>query len=249
MFEPQRHRGTEKTQSHPPTSQTRRHEDTKTSQKPPPRFLTQRRGGAEAQRTGRESLSRGEAPTAGRSGTGGQGNDSDRKRSSTLPCPPACASESAGLATPPLHFMVGENTPLFPMEVRRNRRAPGASAGGKPGCDERLRSEQSGFLPAGGDRQIAACSAVNPRHCCITSATNPLCLRVFVFVTWARLRRRAATPWQASGSAPLRLCVSAFLPSVFLLCASVPLWFSWCLDGSPGCVGGKFEIRNSKFEI
>ena len=41
------------------------------------------------------------------------------------------------------------------IKVRRNRRAAGASAGGKRGCDERSRSEQTRFLPAVGDRQIA----------------------------------------------------------------------------------------------
>ena len=147
-----------------------------------------------------------------RPGTGGQGDDSDRKRSSTLPCPPACALESAGLATPPLHFMIGGNAPLFPMEVRRNRRAPGASAGGKHGGDGCLHPELTCFPPVVGDRQIAGSSAVNLRHCCITSATNPSCLRVFVFATWA------------GGSAPLRLCASAFLLSVSLcLCGFLPL--------------------------
>ena len=142
--------------------------------------------------------------------------------------------------SPPFNGWEGHASFPDRREARRNRRAPGASAGGKYGCDERLRSEQSGFLPAGGDHQIAGCSAVNPRHCRIVSATTSLRLCVFAplrFIGWA------------GNSAPLRLCASAFLPSVFLLCVSVSLWFSRCLGGSPGCVNGKFEIRNSKFEI
>jgi len=85
-----------------------------------------------------------------------------------------------------------------------------------------LRSEQTGLPPVGGDRQIAARSAANPRYRRITSATNFLYLRVFVF---------------------------AMSSSVFLLCVSVSLWFFRCFGASPGPVGGKFEIRNSKFEI
>ena len=44
---------------------------------------------------------------------------------------------------------------------RRNRRAVGVSAGEELGCDERSRSEQAGFPPVAGDRQIAGRSAVN----------------------------------------------------------------------------------------
>ena len=107
-------------------------------------------------------------------------------------------------------------------EARRNRRAPGASAGGAFGRDKRSRLERTNVSPAVGDRSIAGCSAVNPRHFHITSATTSL--------------------------RPLRLC--GFLGRAALrLCVSVSLWFSRCLGGSPGCVGGKFEIRNSKFEI
>ena len=62
---------------------------------------------------------------------------------------------------------------------RRNRRASGASAGGKRDDDGRSRPESTGFLPAGGDRMIADCSAVNLRHCRITSATISLRLCVF----------------------------------------------------------------------
>ena len=46
-------------------------------------------------------------------------------------------SKSAALATPLLHFIVGGIAPLSPREARRNRRAPGASAGEKHGDDGR----------------------------------------------------------------------------------------------------------------
>jgi len=91
--------------------------------------------------------------------------------------------------------------PLLPLKKksRRNRRAPGALAGGKHGCDERSRSEQTGFSPVGGDRQIADVSAVNPRHCRIKDVicvylcdlwaswpgVRPSCLRVFVFAIFS----------------------------------------------------------------
>ena len=98
---------------------------------------------------------------------------------------------------------------------RRNRRAYGAAAGGKSDCDGCSHPEQASFSPVGGDLQIAGSSAVNLRHCRITSATTSLHL---------------------CASAALRLCV---IPSV-LLCVSASLWFSscsslvsWCLGGSP----------------
>ncbi len=92
-------------------------------------------------------------------------------------------------------------------EVRRNRRAAGASAGWKSGCDERSRSELTCFQPAVGDRQIAGCSAVNRWHRRITSATTSLRLCDFAslrFVSWVALR--------LCGSAPLRLCVEILIP-------------------------------------
>ena len=220
MFEPQRHRGTEKAQS---TSQTRRHEDTKASQRAPTQpFLnaeTRRRRGAE--RVTRDSTTQ-RGPGRRRTTTGDLWAGPPLRSQAIVAVVRPSGLRSAERR--PRHFSPlfngWEGHASFPdrREARRNRRAPGASAGGKPGCDEHLRSEQSGFLPAVGDRQIADCSAGNPRHFRITSATTSL--------------------------RPLRLCVS-----VFLLCVSVSLWFSRCLGGSPGRVGGKFEIRNSKFEI
>jgi len=136
-------------------------------------------------------------------------------------------------------------------EGRRNRRAPGASAGGAFGRDKRSRLERTNVSPAVGDRSIAGCSAINPRHYCITSTTTSLRpLRLCGFLGQAALRLCASASLRSFLCVrTLCLCASAFLPSVFLLCVSVPLWFSGCLGGSPGRVGGKFEIRNSKFEI
>jgi len=241
MFEPQRHRDTEKTQSHPPihiaNTKTRRHKAITKTTHPPLNAETRRRRGAE-NRHGEFVPWR----DPGRRTTAGDRRAGQRLRMRAfvaVALPSGLRSEDRRPRHSPSPFNDWEGHASFPdrREARRNRRASGVSAGGKHGCDERLRSEQSGFLPAGGDRQIAGCSAVNPRHTRITSATNPLCLRVFVFATWA------------SVSAPLRLCGSAFLPSVFRLCVSVSLWFSQCLGGSPGRVSGKFEIRNSKFGI
>ena len=83
-------------------------------------------------------------------------------------------SKSAGLAT--LHpLLLNERRPApNRRRARRNRRAPGAPAGGRPVCDERSRSEQTGFPPVGGDRQIADCSAANPRYDLSVSARSSL---------------------------------------------------------------------------
>jgi len=79
----------------------------------------------------------------------------------------------------------------------RNRRAPGASSGGKYGDDGRLRPELTCFPPVVGDREIADVSA-NARHYRIRESICvylrdlrflrcvvgwSLCLRVFVFAT------------------------------------------------------------------
>ena len=78
-----------------------------------------------------------------------------------------------------LRFQSGGKRRLFNgEEVRRNRRAPCASAGGKHGDDGRSRPESTWFSPAVGDRTIAVSSAVNLRHGHITSVTTSLRLRV-----------------------------------------------------------------------
>jgi len=187
LAQPQRHRDTEKAQSHPPTSQTRRHEDTKRAQSRPPA-------------TEKPQITQINADSP-RGFTTWRGPRSDERG-------PRHSSSSFQGREGHAFRSDGE-------DARRNRRAPSAAAGGKSGCDERLRSEQTGLPPVGGDRQIAARSAVNPRHCRIVSATTSL-----------------------------RLC--AFASLRFSWCF---LLVSWCLGGSPGCVVGKFEIRNPKSEI
>jgi hypothetical protein len=92
--------------------------------------------------------------------------------------------------------------------ARRNRRAPGASVGGKHGCDERLRSEQTCFSPAVGDRQIADCSAVNPRY--------RLSISVGSSLHYLRHLRDLRAKW-----ATLRLFVSSHCVPSLCLCASV----------------------------
>jgi len=196
-------------------TKTQRHEGIATPSIRPINAETRRRGGA-------ESLSGEFSPWRGpghRLTTAGDRWDILQIRSPAIVtgvCPSSLRSGSAGLATPTLYLKCdGHAHRPSRKAVRRNRRAPGASVGGKRGCDERLRSEQTGFPPAGGDPLIADCSAVNPRPCRITSATTSSCLCVFVFAMCAALRLRD----------------SVFLLSVFLLCVSVPLWFNRLAGG------------------
>ena len=225
MFEPQRHRGTEKTQS---PSQTRRHEDTKASQRAPTQpFLnaeTRRRRGAE--RVTQDSTTQ-RGPGRRRTTTGDRWAGPPLRSQAIIAVVRPSGLRSAERR--PRHssssFNGWEGRASFPdrREARRNRRAPSASAGEAVGRDKRSRLERTNAPPAGGDHQIADVPAVNPRHRRITSATNPSCLRVFVFA----------------------MCDD----SVSGLCVSVSLWFFRCFGDPPPPVNGKFEIRNSKFEI
>jgi len=125
-IEPQRHRGTER----------RKHEGTKT------------------QRTSHEDSPLGEVPAVvgRRPGTAEAGHRSERERSSRWPATTACtlgerrprhSSAVTRWMAPPLTIR---------REGRRNRRAAGASAGGKLGADGRSRPEATRFPPVGGDR-------------------------------------------------------------------------------------------------
>jgi hypothetical protein len=146
-----------------------------------------------------------------RPGTAGPDNRFGRKRPARCHDPAAYALEERR----PRHSSapVGEWTasPLPKRRgARRNRRAPGVSPGRKHGCGERSRSEQTRFSPAGGDRQIAGCSAVNRRH---RRHPSPLRLSVSICVICGQ-------SWMAGWiCADLRYLR-------FLLCASVSLWFS-----------------------
>jgi hypothetical protein len=122
----------------------------------------------------RETQARDEVPAVvrRRPGTAGTYSSSDRQRSSLEYVPAACA---LGAQASPLPLFIhgwGDRPPLS-VEVRRNRRAPGASAGGKHGDDGRLRPELTCFSTAG-DRQIADCSAVNSRYRRMKLATTSL---------------------------------------------------------------------------
>jgi hypothetical protein len=113
-------------------------------------------------------------------------------------------------------------------EARRNRRAPGVSAGGNTGCDGRLRPELTGFPPAGGDRRIAGCSAVNCLHRRITSVRTSaficvICGFSVASVAFVPLCLRVC---DVRG----RFCVSASLRFFSLCSFSVSL----CLCGSTG---------------
>ena len=99
--------------------------------------------------------------------------------------------------------------------ARRNRRAPGASSGGTFGRDKRSRLGQTSVSPVGGDRQIADCSAVNPRHC---SLKETICVN---------LRDLRALRWTSDFAMASCLCVF-----VFAMSCSVFLSVSLCLCGS-----------------
>jgi len=139
---PQRHRGTEKTQSQPPTSQPRRHEDTKTSQSLLDRPARSRPPG------GQGPLGRATVPNA-----------SVRRSHSTQR--PAL-SESAGLAS-----RLDQTFAFEQARIRRDRRAASASAGGKSDRDGCLHPERSGFSPGAGDLGSPALPPLHsgqPRH-------------------------------------------------------------------------------------
>jgi len=226
--EPQRHRGTEKTQSRP-TSQTRRHEDTKASQSCP--SLTEKPQITQIDADSLRGFSTWRGP--GRRTTAEDRCAGLPLRSQAI----VAAARHSGLRSEdrrPRHFPSPfndwEGYTSFPnrREERRNRRAPGAAASGKHGNDGRLRPEMPSFSPAVGDRSIAGCSAVNPRHCRITSARTSASICVIcgflarvgglrVFVSSCLQRGRLCV------SASLRLCV---LFSVSELCVSVSLWFA-----------------------
>jgi len=124
----------------------------------------------------------------------------------------------------PRHFF----SPFNDCEERWNRRAPGVSAGRKRGDDGRLRPELTCFPAAVGDLMIADSSTGNPRWrpSVLARISLRLCafasLRSFLWVAGLRvfvsscLRRG----W-IGGSAPPRLCVSAFSSSVIPYCGFV----------------------------
>ncbi len=185
-----------------------------------------------------ETRAHGEVPAIveRRPGTGGQGNDSECEHSSPFPYPPAYALEERRPHHSSSSVDEWRALPLPNMsEGRRNRRAPGTSAGGKHGCDERSRSEQTGSSPVGGDQKIADVSAVNRRHCRIKDAIwaiwvicgqfaraggRPSCLCVFVFAMFSVFL-----------SVSLCLCGSTGGRTTGGITAPLPVW-----RPGPGCV-------------
>ena len=199
-----------------------------TTPSPPP---TQKRRGAETQRR-RENcwrLHRTARSRPSEDGRGLLGRDTDPNTSVRLGVPtqqPALferrprhlSSPFSGWKARALHY---NNT-----EERQNRHAEGATAGEKPGGDERSRSELASFSPATGDRPIACRSAVNPRHHHPSSATASLrSLRFYGMGGWIWVY--LCDLWAILGGwAALRLCGSA------------PLRFSWCSPLVSWCLGG-----------
>jgi len=175
-----------------------------------------------------ETRARGEVPAVvgQRPATGGQGNDSECKHSSSMPCPPARALEERR----PRHTFASFSDTAVPVsshwkEARRNRRAPGASSGGKRGCDERLRSELAGYPPGAAIVRSPICSAANRG----TSASRELSAFICVICVICVHIAMDALP----------LCLRDCDVLCVSLCVSVPLWFSWRswrLGGSSGWV-------------
>ena len=141
--EPQRHRGTESAQSHT----HHKHEDTKTRRH---HKATIAKSPQITQMAFLETRARGEVPAAveRRPGTTGPDNRFGRKRPARCHGPEACPLEERRprhSSSPVTRWMA----PPLPSKRmgRRNRRAPGASAGGKYGGDGRLRPEWTCFPP------------------------------------------------------------------------------------------------------
>jgi hypothetical protein len=149
--------------------------------------------------------------------TAGSENRYKSELSSRFPGPAACALEERSLATAPSSNWKKCASLQNKREGRRNRSAPGASAGGKQGDDRRLRPELTCFPPVVGDRKIAGVSAANPRHCRHSCPCDDL--------RYLRYLRADCDGWVALVSSCLRVC-DVCDGSVSGLCVSVPLWFS-----------------------
>jgi hypothetical protein len=232
---PQRHRGTETAQSHPPgvclqitqIAIATQRKDAKTQR----RKARKERRGAEAQRR-RENPRQPDHPARSRP-PGGRGplgratvpNASVRRSHSTQR--PAL-SESTGLAS-----RVDQNLAFEQARMRRDRRAASASAGAKTVWDERLRSEQTGFAPGAGDHRIAGVAAAPFQATSPTPAALPLRLCVFAFL-------HSFLP----GWAALRLC--AFAPLRFLPRVS-PFTCVICSFSENVVQHSEFRIPNSEF--
>jgi hypothetical protein len=174
-----------------------------------------------------ETQARGEVPAVveRRPGTGGRGSESECEQSSPFPRPPACtrgerrplhpSAPVAGWTTPSLNKRRG---------ARRNRRAPGASSGGKNGDDGRLRPEATCFPPVGGDRQIADLS----RH---QSTARPFRFgKIFPsYLLHLRYLRADCDGWAAFVPSCLRclalcsLCLCGFARVSHRVCATLML--------------------------
>ena len=121
-------------------------------------------------------------------------------------------SESAGLAS-----LVDQIIAFKLALLRRDRRAAGASAGGKSDRDGCLHPERSGFSPGAGDHRIAGVAAV-PLQATLPKQVPLLCvLRVFVVAT------------------------------VFASVSSVSLWFARCDGSAFICVICGFSGSTAHF--
>ena len=162
-----------------------------------------------------ETRARSEVPAVveRRPETAGPDNRFRRKRPARCHGPAARALEERR----PRHSFVSISNTVVPVtpqweKARRNRRAPGASSGGKRGCDERSREEQTGCPPGAA---IVRSPTVPPSISGTAASCQRQPLRVFV----------------SSCLRCLTLCFS------LCLCASVVhqvggrAWRSWRLGG------------------
>jgi hypothetical protein len=173
-----------------------------------------------------ETRARGEVPAVvgQRPGTGGQGNGSECEHSSPFPRPPAC---TRGERRPHHSFILfisreGQVSLSLGRKARRNRRAPGASSGGKHGDDGRLRPEMPCFPPGAA---IVRSPTVPPPIAALQHQEDYLRLSALSAVS------------SVARVGGLRVCDVLLCVFLCALCASVVLR----ADGR--------QIRNSKFEI
>jgi len=206
--EPQRHRDTEKAQSHPPT-----------------RFLTQRRKDAKSPRVFTAWRGPGRQTTVGNRWAG---HTFRTQAFVTVSRPSSLRSVSAGLATPSLHLMAGKGTYPSPTEEERGGTdAPPARwpVGRLAATSARAWSGRTLHRWSA----IARSPTVPPSIFGIVAPhqRQPLCafapLRLCVLLGGPG---SAAERLRRGKRGSLRLCVS-----VFLLCVSVSLWFLWFVGG------------------
>ncbi len=215
-----------------------RHQDTK----PPPRCLSRRSRGAtkpDPQITQRDTEDFPKELTA-RRGPGRHPaaryrwvRKPQRKLVFGVVSLPSGLRDRAGLASFLPFPSIEDGAP----DARQNRHAGGVPAGGKRGDSERWRLESPRFSPATDDQRSSVdlpTLMATPYKLANQAFAS---LRLCVLCGSTMCTRDACTTMVVQ---PSRLHSGrAFaMASVFPLCVSVPLWFSWCDSFVPLCLGG-----------